>query len=57
MLASHLIAMDHQVVSGDQSLEDHNPASIPCSLKQGISHLWNIDIGLLGCLDQVCEGI
>lgn len=57
MLASHLIAMDHQVVSGDQSLEDHNPASIPCSLKQGISHLGNIDIGLLGCLDQVCEGI
>lgn len=55
VLYPHLIAMHHEVVCGDQGFENHHPAGIAGPLHQRVGHLGDVDIGLLGGLDQVWD--
>lgn len=48
--------MHHDVVCGDQGLENHHPAGIAGPLHQRISHLGDVHGGLLGGLDEVWLG-
>lgn len=47
----HLIAMNHEVVCGDQGFEDHHPAGVSGSLYQNVGHLRDVHIGFLGGLN------
>lgn len=51
--SAHLIAVDHEVVCGDERLEDHHPARAGGPLKQWVSQLGNVHIHLIGAMDQV----
>lgn len=53
---AYLIAMNHEVVSGNQGFENHYPAGIASSLYQRVGHLGDVHVSLvLGGLDQVCK--
>lgn len=55
---AHLVAVDHEVVCGNQGFENHHPAGIADPLHQRVDHLGNVHVGLvLGGLDQVWEEI
>lgn len=45
---ANLVAMDTQMVSGDERLEDDHPAGIGGALKQCVSHLRDVHIGGIG---------
>lgn len=52
-LTTDLIAMDTHVVCGDERFEDNHPAGIHGPLKQSVSHLWDVHVGLIGGGDQI----
>lgn len=52
---THLVAMHHEVVRGDQGFEDHHPAGVAGPLHQRVGHLGDVHVGFLGRLDQDCE--
>lgn len=58
VLRAHLMAVHHEVVSGNQGFEDHHPTGIADPLHQRVDHLGDVHVGLvLGGLDQVWEEI
>lgn len=50
---THLIAIDHEVVCGDQRLEHYHPAGVGGPLEQRVGQLGNVDVHLVGAVDQV----
>lgn len=54
---THLVAMHHEVVRGDQGFENHHPAGVAGPLHQRVSHLGDVHVGFLGGLDQDCEAL
>jgi len=50
---AHLIAVDHEVLCGDEGLEDHHPASVGGPLKQRVRQLRNVHVHLVGAVDQI----
>lgn len=48
MSPAYLVAMDAQVMSGDEGLEDDHPAGIGGSLEQRVSHLRDVYVGGIG---------
>lgn len=52
-MASHLIAVDHEVVCGDKGLEHDHPAGVGGPLKQGVRQLGNVHVHLVGAVDQI----
>ena len=55
MLWPHLVAMNHDVVCGDQGFKNHHPAGVAGSLHQHVGHLGDVHVGFLGGLNQDCE--
>lgn len=50
---ANLVAMDTQMVSSDERLEDDHPAGIGGALKQRVSHLRDVHIGGIGGGNQI----
>lgn len=48
-----LIAVDHKVVCGDERFEHDHPAGVGGALEQSVSQLRDVDIHLVGALDQI----
>lgn len=55
ILNKSLIAMDHQMMRGNQSLKHYYPATVRCSLEKSISHLRNVNIGLIRSLYKIVQ--
>lgn len=53
--SAHLVSVHHEVVCGDQGLEDHHPAVVGGPLKQRVCQLRNAHVHLVGAVDQVCQ--
>lgn len=51
--AAHLVAIDHEVVCGDEGLKHNHPAGIGRPLKQRVSQLGNVHVHLVGAVDQI----
>lgn len=53
--ASYLVAIHHEVVGSDKGFEDHHPAGVGCALKQRVCQLRNVDVHLIGAVDQIWQ--
>lgn len=51
--ASHLVAIDHEVVSGDKRLKHNHPAGVGSPLEQRVGQLGNVHVHLVGAVDQI----
>lgn len=51
----HLVAVHHEVMRGDQRLEDHDPAVAGCALEQRVCQVRDADVQLVGAVDQVLQ--
>jgi len=50
---SDLIAIDHNVVCGDERFKHDHPAGVGGALEQRVSQLRDVHIHLIGALDQI----
>lgn len=48
-----LVAVDHNVVCGDEGFEQDHPAGVGGALKQRVGQLRDVNIHLIGALDQI----
>lgn len=55
MQTSYLIAVHHEVMCGDKSLEDNHPARVGRALKQRVGQLGNAHVHLIGTVDKICQ--
>lgn len=53
LCASHLVAVDHEVVRGDEWLKHDHPAGVGGPLKEWVGQLGNIHVHLVGAVDQI----
>lgn len=53
--ASYLVAIDHEVVRGDERLEHNHPAGVGGPLEQRVGQLGNVHVHLVGAVDQICD--
>lgn len=51
----YLVAVHHEVVGGNEGFEDHHPAWVGCSLEKSVCQLGNVDVHLIGAVDQICS--
>ncbi len=51
--APHLVAVDHEVVCGDQRLKHDHPACVGGPLKQRVGQLRDVHVHLVGAVDQI----
>lgn len=50
---SHLVAVHHEVVRGDERFEDHDPAVAGGALQQRVCQVGDADVQLIGAVNQV----
>lgn len=53
---SHLVAVHHEVVRGDEGFEDHDPAVAGGALQQRVCQVGDADVQLIGAVNQVWKG-
>lgn len=49
----YLVAIDHEVMCGDQRFEHNHPAGVGGPLEQRVGQLGNVDVHLIGAVDQI----
>ena len=55
VLWTHLVAVHHEVVCGDERFKNHYPAVTGCALQQCVRQVGDADVHLIGAVDQVCR--
>lgn len=54
--STHLVAVHHEVVCGDERFEDHDPAAAAAALQQRVGQVGDADVQLIGAVDQIWRG-
>lgn len=49
--SAHLVAIDHEVVRGDEGLKHNHPAGVGGPLEQRVGQLGDVDVHLVSAVD------
>lgn len=54
--STHLVAVHHEVVCGDERFENYDPAAAAAALQQRVGQVGDADVQLIGAVDQIWSG-